>query len=1806
MATIPLLLFFFFILINSIPFPSFSCPLHHKQALLNSKSNYNTIFNLTIFNLNQSDYYYPFNSWSPNSDCCSWDLVVCSETGNVTQLHFYDIMPLFDNPASVFFDIFTPLFHIQSLEQLDISLNRLVGEIPGDGFENLTQLVHLNMAENNFNGSIPYQIFGLTNLRYLYMSYNSFGGNLGPELGKLQNLESLDLTNNSLTGNIPEEIGNLKDLEYVNFSDNFFSGGIPCSIANMKDLEYVDFSRNSFSKEIPTCIGRMPNITTLFLNSNQLTGPIPSSIQNLSRLEFLSLQDNNLTGEIPTSIFNITTLRDFSVGGKGSKLIWNNKAKLISKSSLRSLSMPSCGISGQIPEWISSNTALGYLDLSGNKLEGPFPNWLAEMDLNTIILFDNRLTGSIPQHLFGAGKLLSILHLSQNNFSGKLPENIGNATGMTYLMLSENNFSGQIPMSMSNMDNLILLDLSINKFSGHNFPDLINASSLIYLDLSNNEFSGKIPTTFSTTIEFIYLGGNEFSGHLPWNLTKFVSLQHLDLHDNNITGYFQDVLPQSPYLRVLVLRNNFFEGFIPTTISNFSNLQILDLSGNNLSGSIPLEITNLTSMIEAPVHMSTSGFLYITFAYNGGNQMYFDIEDLVVNWKNNFQGLSSHSLDMYSLLDLSNNKISGEIPASLGNLKSLKVLNISNNNISGHIPLSFGNLKGMESLDLSHNKISGSIPKSLEKLDGLGILDVSNNRLTGKIPMGGHMSTMNGLRYFANNSGLCGMQINITCPEDILPPLEGREEDEDDENLSWIFWVGTWIGFPIGFFSSILIMGYFLNFLLLFKKTPNLQNLRSAVVFLAERNWNNHNVPHEGHHMETTRGFTAKKLCITDSWYRRLKTFGSYRRHWKKRRKIVSKWNHHKAVNKQAQSILHGLPIFVVRGIPDSLNGCGYWGVPAQAEFVEPQQTTMATIPLFLFFFLLLNSVSIPSFSCPLHHKLALLSFKSNITTIFNLNLSDYYHPFKSWSPNSDCCTWNGVHCSETGTVTELYLSYIMPSYDNPALVFFDIFTPLFHIRSVEHLDISSNNFVGEIPGDGFGNLTQLVDFDLSFNSFNGSIPYQIFGLTNLRYLDMSYNSFEGNLGPELGKLQNLESLDLTNNSLTGNIPEEIGYLKDLRRVDFSNNFFSGGIPDSIGNMKDLRHVDFSNNFFSGGIPDSIGNMKGLEELDFSRNSFSMKIPTSIGRLPNMTRLTLNHNQLTGPIPSSIQNLSRLKYLSLQDNNLTGEIPIGIFNITTLKSFSVGGKGSKLIWKNKAKIISKGSLRSLSMPSCGISGQIPEWISSNTALGYLDLSGNKLEGPFPNWLAKMRLDSIILFDNKLSGSIPQHLFESTMLRVLHLSQNNFFGELPEDIGNATSMRYLMLSGNNFFGQIPMSISNMDCLKLLDLSINKFYGHYFPDLSNASSLIYLDLSNNEFSGKIPTTFSTTIEFLYLGGNEFSGHFPGDLTKLASLQHLDLHDNNITGCFQDVLPQSPYLRVLVLRNNSFEGFIPTTISNFSNLQILDLSGNNLSGSIPLEIANLTSMIEAPVHMSTSGSIANNVFDYTRPREMHFDIEDLIVNWKSNFQGLSSHSLDMYSLLDLSNNKISGEIPASLGNLKSLKVLNISNNNISGHIPVSFGKLKGIESLDLSHNKISGSIPQSLENLDGLGVLDVSNNRLTGKIPMGGHMSTMDEFKYFANNSGLCGMQINITCPESYIPPSKGREEDEDDEQLSWIFWVGTWIGFPIGFFSSILIMGYFLNFLLLFKRKIDRINKRERASSNGWSMYDINREIFDNDK
>jgi Leucine-rich repeat (LRR) protein len=181
------------------------------------------------------------------------------------------------------------------------------------------------------------------------------------------------------------------------------------------------------------------------------------------------------------------------------------------------------------------------------------------------------------------------------------------------------------------------------------------------------------------------------------------------------------------------------------------------------------------------------------------------MNDLILNWKKTQQVLSRNHLNIYTLLDLSMNQLSGEIPASLGSLNALKALNISHNNLDGRVPASLGDLENLESLDLSFNNISGSIPQSLAKLQQLTILDVSNNKLTGKIPVGSQMDTMNDPNFYANNSGLCGMQIRVPCLEDLSPTIPPKVESKETWFLVGrsVDWICSWLlcnsGKPISY-----------------------------------------------------------------------------------------------------------------------------------------------------------------------------------------------------------------------------------------------------------------------------------------------------------------------------------------------------------------------------------------------------------------------------------------------------------------------------------------------------------------------------------------------------------------------------------------------------------------------------------------------------------------------------------------------------------------------------------------------------------------------------------------------------------------------------------------------------------------------------------------------------------------------------------------------------------------------------------------------------------------------------------------------
>ncbi|HLC83818.1 MAG TPA: leucine-rich repeat domain-containing protein, partial [Bacteroidia bacterium] len=76
-----------------------------------------------------------------------------------------------------------------------------------------------------------------------------------------------------------------------------------------------------------------------------------------------------------------------------------------------------------------------------------------------------------------------------------------------------------------------------------------------------------------------------------------------------------------------------------------------------------------------------------------------------------------------------------------------------------------------------------------------------------------------------------------------------------------------------------------------------------------------------------------------------------------------------------------------------------------------------------------------------------------------------------------------------------------------------------------------------------------------------------------------------------------------------------------------------------------------------------------------------------------------------------------------------------------------------------------------------------------------------------------------------------------------------------------------------------------------------------------------------------------------------------------------------------------------------------------------------------------------------------------------------------------------LDISNNNLTGSLPAEIRLLQKLRVLDASDNNMTG-VPAEVGQLANLEILDLSNNQLTG-LPYELGNLKNLKTLNLAGN-------------------------------------------------------------------------------------------------------------------------
>jgi Leucine-rich repeat (LRR) protein len=159
---------------------------------------------------------------------------------------------------------------------------------------------------------------------------------------------------------------------------------------------------------------------------------------------------------------------------------------------------------------------------------------------------------------------------------------------------------------------------------------------------------------------------------------------------------------------------------------------------------------------------------------------------------------------------------------------------------------------------------------------------------------------------------------------------------------------------------------------------------------------------------------------------------------------------------------------------------------------------------------------------------------------------------------------------------------------------------------------------------------------------------------------------------------------------------------------------------------------------------------------------------------------------------------------------------------------------------------------SLSTPTCNWVGVTCD--SSQSQVTELHLPGVGLVGPIPSGtlgrLSSLRVLS--LRSNRLSGSIPDDLWNLPLLRSLYLQDNELSGEISPSIGNLGGLFRLDLSDNALTGPIPFSINNLTVLRGLRLQGNQLNGT-LPSIS-IPSLQQFNASDNKLNGSIPKSLS----------------------------------------------------------------------------------------------------------------------------------------------------------------------------------------------------------------------------------------------------------------------------------------------------------------------------------------------------------------
>ncbi|XP_021834037.1 receptor-like protein 12 [Prunus avium] len=628
---------------------------------------------------------------------------------------------------------------------------------------------------------------------------------------------------------------------------------------------------------------------------------------------------------------------------------------------------------------------------------------------------------------------------------------------------------------------------------------------------------------------------------------NFTSLSVLDLSTNDFnTSSFPSWIFNLTSLMKLVLLRNSFNCHIPVELGNLKSLEYLDLSYLGLKGSgVPRVLGNLCKL--KTLRLEANDF-------DGGG-----IEEF---W-GSFSNCPNNTLVLESLY-LSYCGLEGQLPASLGMLKSLQYLDLSDNHMNGSIPQSLGQLSELVVLYLFGNSLEGNITEAhFINLTKLKSLSIGNYSYDIQKPM--------------------SLIFNVSY--DWVPPFKLHEIEIGNCKVGPRF--GVWLQ------SQIELVKVTLSGTGISDSIPEewLLKLSSQLAFL-DLSYNQF------------RGrLSSNKLM-------RFPNLDKIILNHNQLEGPLPLWSTN-ATYLDLESNLFSGPI------PSSVDQL----MPKLIELFLSENHLNGTIPPSIFNMQDLRILSLRSnhFSGEFLHVGRLGSHILVLDVAYN-NLSGNIPTSMGLLSSLQILKLNNNNFG--GKIPDsLHNCSLLKSIDVGGNKLSGSIPPWiggWNVSMLYMLRLRSNFFTGHIP-QKLCNLGYLHILDLSHNNFSGTIPKCFNNLTalvrddsNESYILYNEQTMLTLKGQELvysTTLMLVKSIDLSSNILEGEIPQEIGSLTLLGTLNLSRNQLTGKIPSEVGNICELETLDLSNNRLSGQIPQTLASLTFLSHLNLAYNNLVGRIP---------------------------------------------------------------------------------------------------------------------------------------------------------------------------------------------------------------------------------------------------------------------------------------------------------------------------------------------------------------------------------------------------------------------------------------------------------------------------------------------------------------------------------------------------------------------------------------------------------------------